>query len=344
MAGELVFTIQGTHAVAARPTSLSDAGLRERQHLQEWVLAHPEIIGSDVLVVTTEFDRWISGQGATPLDRLDVLGLDQSGRLVVAELKRDRAPDTVDMQALKYAAMASRFSLDTLASAYSSYLKKREGLETTPSEALTRLQEWAPELSDETLRTPRICLIAGDFPPSVTATTVFLHENGLDIWLLRIQAYRSGQGEVLVTVSQLWPVPNVEDFTISPRSSSSAKQQIARERRRRASIVDRIIAANAVPEGSTLHIVVPAGVKQDVGAIQEWLESGQDRSTATWTGVSPNAIEWRDDGERYTPASLIIEIIYRATGMPPQADVWGPNWFRSGDKTLAQIGEPLPDP
>jgi hypothetical protein len=30
--------------------------LREREHLQEWVLAHPEIIGRDVLVVTSEFN------------------------------------------------------------------------------------------------------------------------------------------------------------------------------------------------------------------------------------------------------------------------------------------------
>jgi RecB family endonuclease NucS len=39
-------------------------------------------------------------------DRLDVLGLDRGGRLVVVELQRDRAPDTVTMQAINYAATA----------------------------------------------------------------------------------------------------------------------------------------------------------------------------------------------------------------------------------------------
>jgi hypothetical protein len=53
---------------------------------------------------------------------LDVLGLDRSGRLVVAELKRDRAPDTVEMQAIKYAAMASRFTPDVVASQYAAFL------------------------------------------------------------------------------------------------------------------------------------------------------------------------------------------------------------------------------
>ena len=47
-------------------------------HLQERVLAHPEILGPDIRVVTFEFDRWWA-VGGDPLDRLDVLGLDRSG-------------------------------------------------------------------------------------------------------------------------------------------------------------------------------------------------------------------------------------------------------------------------
>jgi hypothetical protein len=51
-------------------------------------------------------------------ERLDVLALDRTGRLIVAELKRDVAPDTVVVQALNYAAMVSRFNLDLLIEAY----------------------------------------------------------------------------------------------------------------------------------------------------------------------------------------------------------------------------------
>jgi RecB family endonuclease NucS len=102
---EVVFAVMGSVANAAERISLADAGLREREHLQEWVIAHPEIIGPDVMIVTFEFDKWSSTSGEQK-DRLDVLGLGKDGRIVVAELKRGRAPDTVDMQALKYAAMA----------------------------------------------------------------------------------------------------------------------------------------------------------------------------------------------------------------------------------------------
>jgi hypothetical protein len=123
MSDELVFTVVGGEALAATPITLAEAGLREREHLQEWVLANPKILGGDVLIITSEFDRWES-RGGAERDRLDVLGLASDGHLVVAELKRDAAPDTVEMQAIKYAARASRFDSDTLADAYVDFVRK----------------------------------------------------------------------------------------------------------------------------------------------------------------------------------------------------------------------------
>jgi hypothetical protein len=61
---ERVFTVTGSAASPAQPISLAEAGLRERSDLQEWVVAHPEILGDGVLVVTFEFDRWQAFSGA----------------------------------------------------------------------------------------------------------------------------------------------------------------------------------------------------------------------------------------------------------------------------------------
>ena len=71
VAEEHLYTVSG--ASAAKRISLTEAGLLERQHLQEWVLAHPEILGEDVLVVAFEFDRWMTGGGSLTWERLDVL-------------------------------------------------------------------------------------------------------------------------------------------------------------------------------------------------------------------------------------------------------------------------------
>ncbi|MEU1746615.1 hypothetical protein ACWD8I_03615 [Micromonospora arida] len=68
-----------------------------------------------------------------------MLGLDRAGRLVVIELKRDRAPDTITMQAINYAAMASRFTLDLLAEVHAAHL----GSAVTSQQALSELMGWA---------------------------------------------------------------------------------------------------------------------------------------------------------------------------------------------------------
>lgn len=212
---ELVYKVVGDKAKQVKPITLAAAGLRERTHLQEWVIANPEILGEGVLVITSEFDRWVSQVGKDP-DRLDVLGLETSGRLVVAELKRDTAPEAVSLQAINYAARASRFTPELLAEAYLEFMGKasREAPDDA-TEALTALLTHAPDLSAETIENPRIVLVAGEFPPRVTSSVVWLSERGVDISLVRVQAYEWSDSHA-ITVSRVWPVPDLEDFVVSP--------------------------------------------------------------------------------------------------------------------------------
>jgi hypothetical protein len=220
MGDELVFAVEGSRATSARAVTFAEAGIREREHFQEWVIKNPEILGPGVMIVTFEFDRWMTASGHPTYERLDVLGLDETGRLVVAELKRDRAADSVTMQALNYAAMVSRFSLDTLAEVLAS-----SGLsgDATPQDALVRLQQWAPAISDDSLGTPRIVLLASEFGPTVTNLALFLYENGIDIRLHRVQPYQTSDGRFIVTVSAILPVPNAADFMVKPRSGAQTR-------------------------------------------------------------------------------------------------------------------------
>ena len=71
----------------SRPTFAS-AGLRERDHLQEWLAASPEALGQalgeELLIIQKEFDGFDGTR-----ERLDLLALDKSGQLVVIENKLD---------------------------------------------------------------------------------------------------------------------------------------------------------------------------------------------------------------------------------------------------------------
>ncbi len=221
---EVVFAVTGSTAVVAKPISLAEAGLREREHLQEWVIAHPEIIGPGVMVVTFEFGHWKSASGPQK-DRLDILGLGTDGRLVVTELKRDRAPDTVDMQAVKYAAMASRFSPDLLAEYHSKFTHRvgpnGVGAPLSEDEALAKLETWSGVgLLPELLVNPRIVLLAEYFPDSVTNTAVWLNERGVSLTLMCYHAYQLDTGQKVLTVSRLYPVREVADFVTGPVSGN----------------------------------------------------------------------------------------------------------------------------
>jgi hypothetical protein len=229
MADELVFTVSEHLAQPATPVTLSHAGLTERAHLQEWVLAHPDILApaaaqsGEVLIISSEFDRWSASRGPNPLDRLDVLGLDRDGRLVVAELKRDMAPDSVSAQAITYASLVSRFTVDDVTDEYVRTVEKRTKQVLDRETALEQLQgHCSNQMTPESLAKPRLVLVAAEFPVRVKATAVWLTEMGVSMSLVQVQAYRLDDGKVVVTASQLYPLPDMEEFTVRPRRQTEA--------------------------------------------------------------------------------------------------------------------------
>src|SRR5215204_674397 len=120
MGGEIVFNVANGQVTEMPATTLKDIGFKERADLQRWIEGYPEIVERDLLVVTTEFDQWeLRAQRVE--DRLDVLFLDSDGSPVVGELKRGEAPDTVDLQALKYAAYCSQLTVEQVVDLYRQY-------------------------------------------------------------------------------------------------------------------------------------------------------------------------------------------------------------------------------
>ena len=132
--------------------SLAAAGLRERDDLQRWVTDHPELIASGLLLVTTEFDRW-EIRDHKVADRLDALFLDDTGSPVVVEFKRDRAADTVELQALKYAAYCAQLTMDELAEEFAATH------ECSSDDAQQKLRDHAPSLEDGALSSVKILLV-----------------------------------------------------------------------------------------------------------------------------------------------------------------------------------------
>jgi hypothetical protein len=207
----LLIDLESRQVTPMTELTLGEAGLRERDDLQRWVTEHPELIAPDLKLVTTEFDRWeIKDQKV--YDRLDALFLDSSGAPVVVEFKRDRASDTVELQALKYAAYCSQLTLDEIVEEFA------RAYDCSEDEAKQRLADHAPVLEDGALGSVRVMLVAGSFGPAVTSVVLWLRENGIDIGCVEVTARAVPEARHAVLSSrQIIPLPEAEDYLVRRR-------------------------------------------------------------------------------------------------------------------------------
>ena len=335
MANETVFTVTGTTAKVAHPVGLAEAGLGERNQLQEWVVSDPRILGADMKVVSFEFGRGPGLADTLERDRLDVLALDRQGRLVVVELARDKAADTVEMQALKYTALASRFTRAELNRVHAGHLSHRRGGQVDADAAAAELDEWAT-ITAESLRLPRIVLMASGFPKTVTATVVFLHQQlALDVRLMTFQAYRTDTGEVLITVSQHYPPSAVEEFDLPPESGDAEQTHTEPETpQREALTVSRLVGAGVLEPGERLQFRVPDHELE--AQVEPWLAAQPSRRWATWEDDPTRPLRWDADGQSYTSTGLARLILSQAAhrDFPVQGPAY---WINSAGTTLLEL-------
>ncbi len=339
MQHEYVFHVKDANAERLETVTLADAAFLERKHLQEWIIGNPEVLGEDALIVTSEFDRWQTAAGDGRRYRLDVLAIDSGGQLIVAELKRDASHKDVELQALKYAALVSRFDEDTLTDAHRDYLSKRSDEEISADDARESIkQHLGGTIDSDGWTQPKVVLIAGDFPETVTNTVIWLSEAGLEIVLLGYQMYRWGDDTFLV-VSQTYPPPDTEDLLLSPRREEVRQaRERNRDRRRRRESVKILIEAGDLTEGEQLNLV-PSGINRELKEqLDGWIAEDPTRGQATWTGDSTAPIKWQHNGETGAPSGFAKHILQEATGEVRELN--GNEWWQTtAGESLATLAK-----
>jgi hypothetical protein len=181
-------------------------GIRERQDLEAWIVAHPDILGEKLLLLTSEFDRFDKSS-----KRLDCLALDANGKLVVIELKLSLSNTFADQQAVRYAAFCSTMTMDEAVDAFSDY----RGL--SKDEAIDEIKQFLeveelPELDSR----PRIILAAGSLnDQELTATVLWLRSYGVDITCIELTPYRvDGHKSVILVPRVIIPIPEARDYVV----------------------------------------------------------------------------------------------------------------------------------
>ena len=194
---------------------------RERDHLQEWIVDMPGVLGEELLIVQKEFDGF-----ADTRERLDLLALDKEGRLVVIENKLDDSGRDVVWQALKYVAYCSTLKKAEIVKIYQNYLDRCfDG-----QDAVTNLIEFldVEDLDDTVLNAgneQRLILVAANFRKEVTATVLWLIGHGIRAQCFRVLPYSLGE-EVLIDLQQIIPVPEAADYMIGMAAKESEEKSV----------------------------------------------------------------------------------------------------------------------
>jgi hypothetical protein len=205
-----------------RDTSFQQRGIMERTDLQRLLRANIEVVAPDVLVIAEEFAEWDDSKR-----RIDLLGVDNNGDLVVIELKRDDEGGHMELQAIRYAAMVSRMTFAKAADVFQAYLDRHVHGQDARSQLLAFLG-WDEPREEDFAREVRIALVAADFGKELTTAVLWLNESGLDIRCVRVKPYANGD-QTIVDVQQVVPLPDAEEYMVRVREKATTVRVAARE-------------------------------------------------------------------------------------------------------------------
>jgi len=182
----------------------------------------------------------------------------------------------------------------------------------------------------------------------VTASVVWLSEMGLDISLVQISAFRSyvygqaGSSNVpMISVSPMYPLREVEEFTISPERQLAKEMADSKRRVQDASTVRRLVTSESVADGTLFTFAPRSDISFELRTqLEEWLHVDPARRTAHWQNNQSAPLVWDADKSSYTPAGLVRHIVELATGV--SRDYSGSQWWRDpAGWTMAELAGPL---
>lgn len=203
------------HSIEPVPSkSFQELGLKERGDLQRLLKSAIHVVSPDTLVIAEEYSDWEDSRR-----RIDLLGLDTDGSLVVIELKRTEDGGHMDLQAIRYAAMISTMSFERVVEAYSKTIRSQDSEKDARFAILEHLGWSSPDDGQIGTRI-RIVLVSANFSKEITTSVLWLNDQGLDIRCVRMAGH-SHEGRILLDVQQVIPLPEAEDYMVKQREKST---------------------------------------------------------------------------------------------------------------------------
>ena len=194
--------------VGEEPRPLRSATLTNEALLERMIVAAPEILSSDWMLIGRQE---ITSSGG----RIDLLAIAPDASLVLIEIKRDRTPRDVVAQALDYACWVDALEEDDIAAIYGRF---------APGRSLSGdfRERFHRELDDDELnQSHQLVIVAGALDPSSERIVGYLNERGISINVVCFQVFEHSQEQFL---SRAWLIDPVETQA-SPSSRSHSTRE-----------------------------------------------------------------------------------------------------------------------
>ena len=321
--------------------------------LQRLLRDKPEAIDieRDLFIVAEEYSNW-----AESSRRIDLLGLDREGKIVVVELKRDEGP-FMDLQAIRYAALVSTMTFKDLVEVHSAFLAKREKEAAEETKSPEERKKLIDEKSRESLleflneglddeekiesadkveisSTPRIILVAQEFPIELTTAVLWLNDQGLDIKCMQAIPYKLDE-ESLIDISQVIPLKEAADYQVK----KAEKEREARAARTRGPNTHPILMREGIIKDGT-RITLLRKVTQGTQR-EEDIDPGDPKRYARFDG-SRGQVRWEKDNKVYNSLNQLCNHMRDNHGfsLPPGKNYYD-SWALVGDnESLSAKSQP----
>jgi hypothetical protein len=210
-----IFKFDNNNFEKVEQTQFSSEGILERQHIQNALKKQIDVIAPDILIVSEEFSEWSDSKR-----RIDLLGVDRLGNIVVIELKRTETGEHMDLQAIRYASMVSTLTFIRAVEIFSKYLLTIESELNAEDELSSFIGDNIENFASDV----RIILVSSNFSKELTTSVMWLNERDLDIRCYRLIPHKLNN-EILIDVQQIIPLPEAESYQVKVREQKEERRE-----------------------------------------------------------------------------------------------------------------------
>lgn len=167
-------------------STMVDERRTEAYDLETWIASNPSIVGPDLAI--------IGRQVSTRSGPLDLLAVDQSGNVVIIELKRDILPREALAQAIDYASDVASWDIEKIDAVCARYSKR--SLEDVLSEQFIDIDLEGLSVNE----TQRVVLVGFSIEPALERMIAWLSDNySVNVNAVVLNYVRTNSGEELLT-------------------------------------------------------------------------------------------------------------------------------------------------